>query len=195
MTRILLTFGLILSWTASAFAEEGSAEDEPSILHLDLDAAVRRAGIQFFSASDVSPICLDGNPVETCTPIEFSAWLLTGRVGLGFQNFTLEASMTKSVQAAFEYFAWSAGVRLDTSYQAIISMFFRGAIVQRFGDLEGVGGLLGAGIQVRATHWLVPYVEAEIEATSVPEAIFDAGTLFSWSTRLGFGLRMSFTPW
>ncbi len=85
------------------------------------------------------------------------------------------------------------GVRLDSSAESTFSLYFRFAWVQRFGELNGSGGLAGIGLQLRILQGRATFfAEAEAEAVSVSELLQDRGAVFSWGTWNGFGLRLGF---
>ncbi len=89
--------------------------------------------------------------------------------------------------------ALSVGVRLDSASEAVFSLYFRVAWLQRLGDLSGSGGLGGLGLQLRLLGGRATlFAEAQAEATSVGGPLRDAGAIFSWGTWTGFGLRLGF---
>ena len=86
------------------------------------------------------------------------------------------------------------GIRLDTSYLAMFSVYFRAHYLIQMGEVEGRGGHFGIGMQL----WFIPqmslYAEAAADLTSVPESMQSEGTLFSYARYFGGGIRMRFAP-
>jgi hypothetical protein len=146
--------------------------------------------VAFVSATDFVPLCAE----PPCDVADFAAPLFRGAIAVAHAGFALEASLGVPLGLPDDrpLVVWSAGVRIDTGWDAFLSLMFRFAYVRRWGDLEGEGGRAGIGIQIRPVQAIAGYAEASIDATTVPTVMNDAGTLFSYSTFLGGGLRLSF---
>jgi hypothetical protein len=114
--------------------------------------------------------------------------------GIGWGGLTLEGSVALPVDSDLDLTQIGVGVRLDTSYLAMFSVYFRAHYIIQTGDIEGVGGHFGVGMQL----WVIPqmsfYAEAAADLTSVPESMQSEGTLFSYARYFGGGVRLRFAP-
>jgi len=136
----------------------------------------------------VPPTCAEAEP---CGPADYA--LETARVAaaIGHAGFNLEGSLTAPLGGSSSGFAaWSAGLRVDTGWDALLSVTLRMAYVRRTDAAGGEGGRGAIGINLRPLVGLAFYGEASADVTSVPSSM--NGTFFSWSTFLGGGVRLSF---
>jgi len=187
-------------------------EPPPSPWHFDLDVGYGKSAIDFVVPASFAGLCepvteTPGVPPEVppkalpmppagCTLPKQELSLLRTTLGLGHGGFTFEGSVhTDSRFLGAEgttapYLAWSAGVRLDTSWEGLFALSFRFAYVRReTRGLEGEGGRTSIGTLIRLAPWLVIYGEAAVDLMTVPAALRDAGVLFSYTSWFGGGLR------
>ncbi|MEM7610040.1 MAG: hypothetical protein AAF411_32230, partial [Myxococcota bacterium] len=171
--RILpLLVGLLLA--RSAHADEGAfdldpptleappEESPPSPFHVDIDAGWQRLSIRY-----VVPLALAVPDCECgLQPLRVDLMRLSGSIGWG--GISLEGSVAKPLRSSLSLFVWTAGIRLDTSYRAPLSLGIRIAYLRRRGDAEATGGRASAALQLRPTRKLVLYAEAGAEGTNVP---------------------------
>jgi hypothetical protein len=212
---LVLAAGLALTVSA-ARADDVRAEaddDTPSPWHFDLDVGYGRSEVRFVVPASYAGACdavtalppdtppeLIPAPPAACALPNATVDVMRGSIGLGHGGFTLEASLVLdrsvfdgSKSTAEPYLAWSAGVRLDTSWTSIFALTFRFAYVRRESTgLAGEGGRAGVGLIVRLAPWLVLYGEASIDATTVPSWMSDGGALLSYTSWLGGGTRFEF---
>jgi len=202
----LLASGLVLASTARA----DDADDSPSPWHFDVDVSYGRSEVRFVvpasyaGACDAVTAAPAGTPPEAlpsppaaCALPKTSVDVMRGTLGIGHGGLTLEASLVidRSVfdgnaSGSEPYLAWSAGVRLDSSWTSAFALSFRFAYVRRESTgIAGEGGRAGIGLLLRPAPWLVLYAEAAIDATTVPAWMNDGGALFSYTSWLGGGLR------
>jgi hypothetical protein len=165
-------------------------DEGPKTFHLDADASLGLVSVRFVSPADVIPaLCPTDEP---CDALDFDSMVLRGFVGIGLGGFTLEAGLELPLDSDKSFYAWTAGVRVDTSTESWVSIQVRIAYVSREGDLSGMGARGSAGLVVRPFSWGQIYGEASADVTSVPQSMNEAGTLFSYSYFFGGGLRFSF---
>jgi len=174
---------LLCPGTARAQGDRG-----PSPWHVDLEAAYAATEVGFVSQSDVLPTC----PSPPCDARDFTLRTIRGTAGIGHAGLTLEASLAVPADGSPRYVAWSAGARADTAWDALLSMFFRVAYVRRWGELESEGARAGLGLSIGPLQMVALFGEASVEVTGVPDPLRASRTLFSWSTHLGGGVRLSF---
>ena len=198
---------------ARADAPQRDEDDESSPWHVDVDVGYGRSKVRFVVPASFAGAC---EPVTTppevppealpapptgCTLPETTVDLLRGTLGVGHGGFTFEGSVQLDRRALAgesggpigPYLAWSAGVRLETSWTGLFALSFRFAYVRReTRGLEGDGGRASIGTLIRLTPWLVVYGEAAIDLTGVPGWMEDGGVLLAYTTWFGGGLRFEF---
>lgn len=184
---------------AAARADDGEGVDAPDgipAVRLELGLSAARSVMRFLSTAQVAAGACEAAGVECSAPASLTAPAVVGTVGLGLGRLTLEGSVAMPTRDQVQHSTWTGGVRIDTSLDAILSVFFRLAYVQRRGGgVPGKGGRLGLGLQVRpGVSWLVLYGEAALQATSVPPPLRDTGTVLAYTTWLGGGARFAFGP-
>ncbi|MEM9192134.1 MAG: hypothetical protein AAGF12_23380 [Myxococcota bacterium] len=192
--RSFATLALALLIPSGAMAQAEAAEESTGFLsglHVDLDLAMAETRVKFVGAETVVPGLCDS--LTGCDNYDFSAVMMRGTLGVGFTGLVLEGSVDYPVSGEVlsnRYFVWSVGVRVDTSDDSWLSLHFRFHYVNRWGELTGTGGRAGIGLVIRPFRWIAAYGEASADVTTVPGEMNDAGTLFSYSTFLGGGVRL-----
>lgn len=189
MTRIARWVVEVAVLTALIGANAGvaRADDEPSPWHLALDAGYGRARVGYLGLANVAPA---DAPIEQ-PPQDANLETLRLSAALGLAGLALEGSATISLgQQA--YVAWAAGVRLETSWQAALSVAFRIAFVERTGTAPGRGGRIGIGLSLRPVLPVALYADAFAEATTPPAALRDAGTWLAYALVWTGGVRFAF---
>jgi hypothetical protein len=187
-------------------------EPPPSPWHFDLDVGYGKSAVDFVvpasyaglcepvvaPSPDVPPDALPMPPAG-CTLPKRELGLLRTTLGLGHGGFTFEGSVHTDARflgadgETAPYLTWSAGVRLDTSWDGLFALSFRFAYVRReTRGLEGEGGRASIGTLIRLAPWLVIYGEAAVDLMTVPAPLRDAGVLFSYTSWFGGGLRFEF---
>ncbi len=152
-------------------------------LHIGLDAQWSRQQIRFISPGDFVDC-------EGCAGLQdVQADMLRGTLSFGLGGIALEGSIAQTYQGPHRLGTWSAGVRLDTSYDAVVSAAFRFHYLRRWGDLEGNGGRAAFLLQVRPIRAIVLYAEVGADVTNVPGF---TETLLSYTITYAGGLRFVF---
>ncbi len=190
MTARLRTtlFALTLLTPAAALAEEG--EEAQRDFYLDLDVSMLQLDLGFLQTNDFVSTCAPG---ASCGFQGLTDLAVRGGAAVGVGGTALEATMTTLVGDGSPPLAvFSGGVRFDTSREAVVSVQIRLAYVYRWGLAEGMGGRAGLGLVIHPVWWLAGYAEASAEITTVPTEMNALGALFSYTTYLGGGLRLSF---
>lgn len=191
---VCLALATIVAAPGVTKAQEEAAEDTGgplSEIHVDLDFAIADSGVKFVGPETVVPALCEG--LSRCDNYDFDATMLRGTLGVGLTGLTLEGSIDYPISGSDlsnRYLVWSVGVRIDTSDDSWLSLHFRFHYVNRWGELTGSGGRAGIGLVLRPFKWVGAYAEASADVTSVPTEMNDAGTLFSYSTFLGGGIRV-----
>jgi hypothetical protein len=206
---------VLLQATATARADappRPGTEPPPSPWHFDLDVGYGKSAVDFVVPATYAGLCEpimapspgvppDALPMppEGCTLPKQELSLLRTTLGLGHGGFTFEGSVHTDARflgaegTTAPYLTWSAGVRLDTSWDGLFALSFRFAYVRReTRGLEGEGGRASIGTLIRLAPWLVIYGEAAVDLMTVPAPLRDAGVLFSYTTWFGGGLRFEF---
>ena len=184
----LLTFSALLGFSGSAAAQDFSS------FHIELDAAYVNQRADFVGMTDVVPICPDGRPAETCRPSVRTLNMMRGGVSLGLGGVNVEGMIAKPAEGELNFTQLSAGLRLDTSYLSVVSVYFRMHYTVQQGDIEGRGGHLGLGMTIWPWHYTGFYGEAAVDITTVPDTMTQQGTLFSYARYFGGGIRFRFSP-
>lgn len=156
--------------------------------HLDVDVGYFMNSVKFANGSDVIPeLCLS---VDACGTNDYSTEVIRGTVGIGLGSIALEVFAERPLSDV-PGVDWTYGIggRLDTSPGNIVSFQVRLAYLRHTGDYEGEGGRGAVGLLVRPLSLFALYGEAALDVTTVPEAMNEAGTLFSYSYSLGGGVR------
>ncbi|MCC7542841.1 MAG: hypothetical protein IT379_41885 [Deltaproteobacteria bacterium] len=180
--------GLLLAGVAPP-ADARADDDGPSPWHLALDAAYGRAHTGFLGVGSFVAPSADAEVSQPPQPRERE--IVRVSVALGLAGLALEGGATLSLgQRA--YVAWSAGFRLETSWEAPLAVVFRLAFVERTGDAAGRGGRAGLGLAVRPWLPLSLYADASAEATTTPAALRDAGTYVAYALCVTGGARVAF---
>ena len=177
------TILLILLCASPALADDDAlGEDKPARFHLGVDVSWQRAQVRFITPADIAFDC-------GCGVQAFRSDVVRGTVSIGWAGLALEASFARSPNAPIDFHSWTAGVRLDTSYDAPFSLALRFAYLRRVGDLLGTGGRASVLLQVRVVRQFVLYAEGGGELVDVPA---DSDTLLSYAFFYGGGVRMVF---
>ncbi len=183
-----------LALVATLCAANTATAQERSPFHVELDVGYVNQAADYVSMTDVVPICPDGSPPENCSPTGRNVHLMRGIAGIGWGGLTLEAAIAMPVASELDLTQVGVGVRFDTSYAGMFSVYFRAHYLIQMGEIEGEGGHVGVGMQL----WFIPqmslYAEAAADLTSVPESMQSQGTLFSYARYFGGGLRFRFAP-
>ncbi len=177
-------------WDANAFPsfDEPLPRDEParpSKFHLGFDVSWHRARIRFLT------------PVEYavagcgCGMANLNADLLRGTLSIGWAGLALEGSFSRAIRTDNPFNQWTVGVRLDTGYDAAVSLAIRLAYLRRGGAVAGEGGRGSAALQFRLWRFMVAYAEIGADVTTVPA---NADTVLSYALTYGAGLRFVIAP-
>lgn len=178
-------------------ADEPPAAEEPSrsAFRLELGLGWSRAVTRYMSVAPAAGERCELAGVACGGPRSTTVPTVRGTAGVGIGALTLEGSVAVPVRGETASSTWTGGIRIDTSTDAVLSVFFRFAYVHRRGELSGQGGRFGLGVQIRpGVRWLTLFGEAALQASSVPTYMNDRGTLFAYTTWLGFGARLAFGP-
>ena len=186
LLALTLTFLALASGTAEAQA--------PSPFHVEIGAAYQQQTADYVSMTDVVPICPDGRPAETCAPTGRTLNMVRGLGAIGWGGLNLEASVAMPVDGDIDLTQFGLGIRLDTSYLGVFSVYLRAHYLMQSGDVEAQGGHFGLGMQVWAIPQMAFYAEAAADITSVNEEMQNQGTLFSYARYFGGGIRFRFAP-
>ncbi|MEM7448568.1 MAG: hypothetical protein AAF355_10030 [Myxococcota bacterium] len=194
----VLLFGMfslpVSTGVAQANEEVATFDKDDGIpINLSLELAYDRVIVDFVSTSDVSPVCSDGSS-DGCTVNGFSTSMIRGVGGIGYGLFSLEASIAYAPRSSLDFGQTTLGLRIETSSDALVSLYIRGAYLKRFGVLTGSGGSLGVGLQLRPIEELTFFAHARVDAATVPGSIQDQGALFSYATSFGCGMRVAMFP-
>ncbi len=157
--------------------------------HLDVDATYLRGSVHYLTVPAPNPQCL----VMDCRIAGVDRMdVARATFGIGYGTLTLEGTLAIPVRERAPYRALSAGIRLQTSADAVIALAFRFAYVRsEVRGLEGQGGRAALGFVMRFHAGFQLYAEASIEASSVPRSLHETGTLLSYTPLVGAGWRMS----
>lgn len=183
--RLSLIFGLVGALLCSA----APASARATRWHLDIDAAYLRGSVHFAHVPVPNIACL-----KVDCRIEGIDQMDVGHAtfGLGYGTLTLEGSLSIPVREAVPYRAFSAGIRLQSSADAVIAVAFRFAYVRStIRGLDGQGGRAAIAFVIRFHPAFQLYAEGSIEASTVPEALHETGTMLSYTPLVGLGVRMS----
>lgn len=170
-------------------AAPSSADAKATRWHLDVDATYLRGSVKYLWVPVPNVQCL----TMDCR-IAGVDRMDVGRLhfGLGYGTLTLEGSMAIPVREAAPYRSLSAGIRLQTSADAVMAIAFRFAYVRStVRGVDGQGGRAGIGLVLNFHAACQIYAEASIEASSVSSSMRETGTMLSYTPLVGAGLRMS----
>lgn len=185
LSIVVVSFGLVLG-PSSAAAADTDEDSRPSPLHLDLDFALGVAQVEFPAVA-----LPDDLPVDTGqAPGSRTTEVVRMTAAAGFGGLALEGALTTSLSGG-DYLGWSAGLRLESSWDSSVAIAFRVAYVQRI-DVEGEGVRFGIGIVGRPVLALSLYAEAWTEATTIPDGMQMTGALFTYVVSGTAGVRVSF---
>jgi len=120
--------------------------------------------------------------------------MVRGLGAIGWGGLNLEASVAMPVDGDIDLTQFGLGIRLDTSYLGVFSVYLRAHYLMQSGDVEAQGGHFGLGMQVWAIPQMAFYAEAAADITSVNEEMQNQGTLFSYARYFGGGIRFRFAP-
>ncbi len=174
-------------------AEDPEAGDEVQPWHFDLDAAVGTTTVRFVNQFDIANMCPTADP---CAIPNIAQAAFRGTAGIGYKGFTLEGAYTLGLEGAPTptYRVLNVGVRFDTSWDGLFSLFFRFSMVHRMGEVGGEGAHAGVGILARPHQMLAFY--GEISADITTGVAFNEGQqpIFSYATFFVGGIRFSLGP-
>lgn len=157
--------------------------------HLDVDATYLRGSVHYLTVPAPNPQCVVMDcRVEGVDRMDVARATL----GIGYGTLTLEGAVAFPAREPAPYRALSAGIRLQTSADAVIALALRFAYVwSEVRGIDGQGGRAAAGFVMRFHAGFQLYGEASIEASSVPRSLRETGTLLSYTPLVGAGWRMS----
>lgn len=173
---------------------EETPEDELQPWHFDLDAAIGSTTVHFITATDIAHMC----PPELmpCGVPNIAEAAFRGTGGIGYKGFTMEGAYTIGLQGppTPSYRVLNIGVRFDTSWSGLFSIFFRFSVAHRMGEVGGDGAHAGIGILARPHQMLAFYGEISADITS--GVAFNEGQkpLFTYATFFVGGIRFSLGP-
>jgi hypothetical protein len=178
----------------AAFSAAPVSAQDFSAFHVELDVGYLNQRADFVGMTDVVPFCPDGGAPETCTPTVRTVNMVRGAASIGLGGLNVEGTLARPVESDLEFLQLGIGLRLDTSYLSVFSVYFRVQYTVQQGDIEGTGGHVGLGATVWPWHYTGLYAEAAVDITSVPESMTQQGTLFSYARYFGGGIRFRFSP-
>lgn len=179
----------LLVWLAPAERAAAEPREEPSPWHLALDATVGRTRTGFVGLATLVP---DSPGVDVAPPPRHQERdVVRLLAALGLAELALEVGATLSLGQR-PYVAWSAGVRIETSWRAPLAVAFRFAFVERAGDAPGRGGRAGIALAIRPFLPVSLYAEATADVTNAPAQLRDEGTLVAYALSATGGIRLSF---
>ena len=179
---------VLLGPPALATADEPEDEARPS-LHMDFDASAGLSNTRFVSAADVSVAFCKGD--EACDPPNLSVAVLRASLAVGWEAYSVEATLELPLEGESTLgTVASFGARVDTAPESWLSLQFRLAYVRRMGAFDGQGARFGVGVVLRPLDFAAFYGEGSGDVTTVPAAMNDAGTLFSYAYYVGGGIRL-----
>ena len=153
---------------------------EPSPYHLGIDLSWQSLRIRY-----LTPIAIAA-PDCACGMADVSSNLLRASLSIGWSGISLEGSVARAVATDDPFYIWTAGLRLDTSFRAPLSLGIRMSYVRRTGAVTGTGGRFGGSLQIRIVRQFVLYAEAGVDVLDVPE---NDDAVFSYAPFYGAGIR------
>lgn len=193
----------VLFVNASAFAQveieptdaDAAANEELVPWHFDLDAAIGSTTVHFVTPTDFANMCPPPE-IAACGVPNIAEAAFRGTVGMGYKGFTIEGGYTLGLEGAPtpSYRVLNIGIRLDTSWDGLFSLFFRFSAAHRMGDVGGDGAHAGVGLLARPHQMFAIY--GEISADITTGVAFNEGQtpIFSYATFLVGGIRFSIGP-
>ena len=131
MMRTPLTALIVALLSLSAISAEAQ---DISPFHIELGGSYQQQVVDYVSMTDVVPICPDGRPADTCTPTGRTLNMVRGLGAIGWGGLNLEASVAMPVDGDIDLTQFGLGVRLDTSYLGVFSVYLRAHYLMQTGD-------------------------------------------------------------